>query len=426
MLDAQLLRKDIESVAKALLIKGYTLDVDAFRALEQQRKSLQIEVEEFQAQRNAKSKSIGKVKTQGGDVAALMAEVAAFADKHKESQSQLDAVQVKMKSLMSEMPNVPHSSVVPGLTEDDNQEISRWGEPRRFDFEVKDHVDIGEQLGGLDFELATKIAGSRFVVMRGDIARLNRALMQFMLDMHTQEHGYTEVYVPYLVNSDSLYGTGQLPKFEDDQFKTQGDDGLYLIPTAEVPVTNIVRDEILSVSELPLKMVAHTPCFRREAGSYGRDTRGMIRQHQFDKIELVQVVTPQESYDVLEELVGHAEAILQKLELPYRKVSLCGGDLGFSAAKTYDLEVWLPSQETYREISSCSNFESFQARRLKARYRNEHNKNELTHTINGSGLAVGRALLAILENCQEADGTVTIPVALRGYMGGIESISLEQ
>jgi len=311
-----------------------------------------------------------------------------------------------------------------GNSEDDNQEISRWGEPKKYDFEVKDHVDLGEALGGLDFETATKITGSRFVVMKGQLARLNRALIQFMLDTHTQDHGYQEVYVPYLVNQTSLQGTGQLPKFEDDQFKTQSEDGLYLIPTAEVPVTNIVRDTILGSDELPLKMVAHTPCFRREAGSYGRDTRGMIRQHQFEKVELVQIVTPEDSYGVLEELTGHAETILQKLDLPYRKVVLCGGDLGFSAAKTYDLEVWLPSQDVYREISSCSNFESFQARRMLARYRVDNAKPELVHTINGSGLAVGRTLLAIMENYQQPDGNISVPEVLRQYMGGDMQIAV--
>ncbi len=416
MIDPQLLRSDISQVAERLKIKGYDLDVEAFQNLESQRKTLQVKVEDFQAQRNARSKQIGKTKAQGGDVDALMAEVASFADQLKQSQAELEEVQDQMKSLMLSMPNIPDQSVPAGDSEEDNIEVSLWGSPKSYDFEVKDHVDLGESMGGLDFETATKISGSRFVVMKGGVARLHRALIQFMLDTHTQEHGYQEVYVPYLVNEDSLLGTGQLPKFAEDQFKTQSEDGLYLIPTAEVPVTNIVRDSILAESELPLKMVAHTPCFRREAGSYGRDTRGMIRQHQFEKIELVQIVKPENSYEALEELTSHAEVILQKLELPYRKVILCGGDLGFGAAKTYDLEVWLPGQNTYREISSCSNYESFQARRMMARYRNEQTKTELVHTLNGSGLAVGRTLLAIIENYQTKDGEIEIPTVLKPYM----------
>jgi len=422
MLDPQLLRNDIDNIAQALKTKGYELDVEAYKSIEAERKALQVESEELQAKRNARSKEIGKTKAQGGDVQALMQEVASFADQLKQAQAKLDEVKEAMLGLTKGIPNVPHQSVPMGSSEEDNLEVLRWGDPKAYDFDVKDHVDLGEDLGGLDFETATKITGSRFVVMKGALARMNRALIQYMLDTHTQEHGYTEVYVPYLVNQDSLIGTGQLPKFEEDQFKTQSEDGLYLIPTAEVPVTNIVRDSILTEDELPLKMVAHTPCFRREAGSYGRDTRGMIRQHQFEKIELVQIVQPENSYDVLEQLTGHAEAILQGLELPYRKVVLCGGDLGFSAAKTYDLEVWLPGQDAYREISSCSNFESFQARRMMARYRIESKKTELVHTINGSGLAVGRTLLAILENYQQADGSVVVPEVLRPYMNGLSVI----
>jgi seryl-tRNA synthetase len=423
MIDPQLLRTDIQSVAKALKTKGHTLDVDAYQMLESKRKSLQVEAESLQAQRNAKSKEIGKVKAQGGDASAIMAEVNGFAERMKAAQSELDAVKEQMFAITDVMPNTPHASVPVGNSEDDNVEVSKWGEPPAFDFEAKDHVDLGEAASGLDFETATKIAGPRFVVMRGQLAKLNRALIQYMLDKHTQSHGYEEVYVPYLVNQDSLIGTGQFSKFGDhDLFATQAEDGYYLIPTAEVPVTNIVRDEILSASQLPMKLVAHTPCFRREAGSYGRDTRGMIRQHQFEKVELVQIVKPEDSYDALEELTGHAEAVLQDLELAYRKVVLCGGDLGFSAAKTYDLEVWLPGQDAYREISSCSNFESFQARRLSARYRVEQKKTELVHTLNGSGLAVGRTLLAILENYQQADGSVVVPDVLRPYMGGLSVI----
>ncbi len=423
MLDPNLLRSEIDVVAEKLTIKGHTLDVDAYKTLEAERKQLQVDAEGLQAQRKARSKEIGKVKAQGGDVDALMAEVNGFADQLKASQARLEQVQESINDITSVLPNIPHPSVPAGKTEDDNVEVSTWGEPGRYDFSVKDHVDLGEALGGLDFELATKITGSRFVVMRGALARMHRALIQYMLDTHTQTHGYQETYVPYLANADSLQGTGQLSKFGDhDLFAAQAEDGYYLIPTAEVPVTNIVRDVILSQKELPLKMVAHTPCFRREAGSYGRDTRGMIRQHQFEKVELVQIVHPDASYDALEELTGHAEAILQGLDLPYRKVVLCGGDLGFSAAKTYDLEVWLPGQGAYREISSCSNFEDFQARRLLARYRNENNKTQLVHTLNGSGLAVGRTLLAIMENNQMADGSIKVPRVLQGYMGGLESI----
>ncbi len=423
MIDPQLLRSDIERVATALKIKGHVLDVSAYQELEAKRKSLQVEAEELQAKRNARSKEIGKTKAQGGDVEALMAEVASFSERMKEAQAELESVKESLLAITDVMPNMPHDSVPEGESEDDNIEISRWGEPKSYDFEAKDHVDLGEALDCLDFETATKIAGPRFVVMRGHLARMNRALIQYMLDTHTEKHGYQEVYVPYLANQQSLIGTGQFSKFGDhDLFATQAEDGYYLIPTAEVPVTNIVRDEILAADDLPLKMVAHTPCFRREAGSYGRDTRGMIRQHQFEKIELVQIVKPEDSYDTLEELTGHAEAILRGLELPYRKVALCGGDLGFSAAKTYDLEVWLPGQDAYREISSCSNFEAFQARRLLARYRVEAKKTELVHTLNGSGLAVGRTLLAIMENYQQANGNIVVPDVLRPYMGGIKEL----
>ena len=423
MIDPQLLRNDIDAVAAALSTKGHSLDVAAYQALEAKRKSLQVEAEELQAKRNARSKEIGKTKAQGGDVEALMREVNSFADRMKEAQAELESVKADLLAITDIMPNTPHSSVPEGKSEDDNVELMKWGTPKEYSFDVKDHVDLGEALEALDFETATKIAGPRFVVMKAGLARMNRALIQYMLDTHIDKHGYEEVYVPYLVNEDSLKATGQFSKFADhDLFATQAEDGYYLIPTAEVPVTNIVRDEILKNEQLPLKMVAHTPCFRREAGSYGRDTRGMIRQHQFEKIELVQIVKPEDSYQVLEELTGHAEAILQGLELPYRKVILCGGDLGFSAAKTYDLEVWLPGQSAYREISSCSNFEAFQARRLKARYRPEEKKTELVHTLNGSGLAVGRTLLAIMENYQQADGSIAVPEVLRAYMGGLEVI----
>jgi len=424
MIDPQFLRNDIAAVAAGLKIKGHTLDIDAYQQLEAKRKSLQVEAEDLQAKRNARSKEIGKTKAQGGDVDVLMQEVNAIAGRMKQAQAELEDVKEAMLAITDIMPNLPHSSVPEGRSEDDNVEIMRWGEPKQFDFAAKDHVDLGEAIELLDFELATKIAGPRFVVMRGALAKLNRALIQYMLDVHTEQHGYQEVYVPYLVNQESLKGTGQFSKFaEHDLFATQAEDGYFLIPTAEVPVTNIVRDVILKADDLPLKMVAHTPCFRREAGSYGRDTRGMIRQHQFEKIELVQIVQPEESYDALEQLTEHAEAILQGLELPYRKVALCGGDLGFSAAKTYDLEVWLPGQDAYREISSCSNFESFQARRMLARYRVESKKTELVHTLNGSGLAVGRTLLAIMENYQQADGTIVVPEVLRSYMNGLALIS---
>lgn len=424
MIDPQLLRGSLDDVAQQLKTKGYELPLGDYQQLEAQRKKLQIEAEDLQAKRNAKSKEIGKIKSQGGDVEAIMQEVASFADRLKAAQTELEETQNKLFAITDLMPNIPHDSVPNGASEEDNVELSVWGTPKEYDFDVKDHVDLGAELDMLDFETATKIAGPRFSLMRGALAKMHRALIQLMLDTHTDQHGYEEVYVPYLVNQASLVATGQFSKFADhDLFATQVEDGYYLIPTAEVPVTNIVRDAILSADELPKKWVAHTPCFRREAGSYGRDTRGMIRQHQFEKVELVQVVKPEESYDRLEELTGHAQAILEVLDLPYRKVILCGGDLGFSAAKTYDLEVWLPGQNAYREISSCSNFEAFQARRLKARYRLENKKTELVHTLNGSGLAVGRTLLAIIENFQNQDGSITVPDSLRSYMGGISKIS---
>ncbi|MGA7180180.1 MAG: serine--tRNA ligase [Thiobacillaceae bacterium] len=425
MLDIQLLRTDLEGVAAKLKARKFDLDTSALGALEAERKTLQIRTQELQARRNTLSKQIGAAKSKGEDIAPIMAEVAGLGDELKANEETLARLQERLNALLMEIPNVPHESVPQGTDETGNREVLRWGEPRVFDFPVKDHVDVGAALG-LDFDAAAKLSGARFSVMRGPIARLHRALAQFMLDIHTQHHGYTEVYVPYLVNADSMRGTGQLPKFEEDLFQVPRSDAdkLYLIPTAEVPVTNLVRDEIVSGEKMPLKYVAHTPCFRSEAGSYGRDTRGMIRQHQFDKVEIVQIVKPEDSYVVLEELTGHAEAILQKLGLPYRKMLLCTGDMGFSSAKTYDLEVWLPAQNTYREISSCSNFEAFQARRMQARYRNEKNKPELVHTLNGSGLAVGRTVVAILENYQNADGSVTIPEALRPYMGSMKSIEI--
>ena len=424
MIDPQLLRGDLAAVAQKLKLKGYELPLSDYQELEAQRKQLQVEAESLQGQRNAKSKQIGQIKAQGGDVEAIMQEVAGFADRLKAAQTDLEDTQNKLFAITDLMPNIPHESVPSGVNEDDNVELSLWGTPNAFDFDVKDHVDLGADIDLLDFETATKIAGPRFSVLYGALAKMHRALVQLMLDTHTEQHGYQEVYVPYLVNQASLVATGQFSKFADhDLFATQAEDGYYLIPTAEVPVTNIVRDTILSADELPKKWVAHTPCFRREAGSYGRDTRGMIRQHQFEKVELVQIVKPAESYDRLEELTGHAQAILELLDLPYRKVVLCGGDLGFSAAKTYDLEVWLPGQNAYREISSCSNFETFQARRLQARYRLDNKKTELVHTLNGSGLAVGRTLVAILENFQNEDGSITVPEALRSYMGGVEIIS---
>ena len=417
-------------MAARLAARGFAFDTARFDALEAERKTLQTRTQDAQAKRNALSKQIGMLKGKGEDTTAVMAEVAGLGDELKASETRLGELQTELNDFLMGVPNLPHESVATGRDETGNVEVVRWGTPRNFDFAVRDHVDLGEGLGQLDFEAAVKLTGSRFTVMKGGLARLHRALAQFMLDVHTTEHGYTEVYVPYLVNADSLRGTGQLPKFEADLFHVPRDskhceadaDRLYLIPTAEVPVTNLVRDEIVPAEALPLKFVAHTPCFRSEAGSYGRDTRGMIRQHQFDKVEIVQMVKPEDSHAALEALTGHAEAILQKLGLPYRKMLLCTGDMGFSSAKTYDLEVWLPAQNTYREISSCSNFEAFQARRMQARTRNAQGKPELLHTLNGSGLAVGRTLVAILENYQNADGSVTVPEVLRPWMGGLETL----
>jgi seryl-tRNA synthetase len=423
MLDVQLLRSDLQAVARRLADRGYTFDVVGFEALESRRKTLQTETQDLQARRNQLSKQVGEAKKKGEDAAGLMSEVSAQADRLKALEQELEALQGELAQFLLTVPNIPHESVPAGRSPEDNAEKRRWGEPRRFDFTVKDHVDIGTGLALLDFDTAAKISGARFALMKGAVARMHRAIAQFMLDVHTQEHGYTEVYAPYLVNAASMRGTGQLPKFEEDLFAVQrGDEKFYLIPTAEVPVTNIVRDEILPGASLPLKFVCHSPCFRSEAGSYGKDTRGMIRQHQFDKVELVQIARPEQSYPALEALTGHAETILKRLELPYRVVTLCTGDMGFSAAKTYDIEVWLPGQNAYREISSCSNFEAFQARRMAARFRNDKNKAEPVHTLNGSGLAVGRTLVAVLENYQNADGSVTVPAALRPYMDGLERI----
>jgi len=428
MIDIQLFRKDIATVASRLATRKFQLDVAAFNALEAERKQIQTRTEELQGKRNSLSKQIGMLKGKGEDTSAVMAEVAGIGDEMKASETRLEAVQAQMSEFMLGVPNLPHESVPLGTDEAANVEVRKVGTPRSFDFEIKDHVDVGTALG-LDFDVAVKLTGSRFSVMKGGIARLHRALAQFMLDTHTEQHGYTECYTPYIVNADSLRGTSQLPKFEADLFavKKGGQEGegeaLYLIPTAEVSLTNIVRDEILALDALPIKMTAHTPCFRSEAGSYGRDTRGMIRQHQFDKVEMVQIVHPKKSYEVLEEMVGHAETILKQLGLPYRVVALCTGDIGFGAAKTYDLEVWLPAQNTYREISSLSNCEAFQARRMQARFRNAQGKPELVHTLNGSGLAVGRTLVAVLENYQQADGSVDIPAVLHPYMGGLTRLT---
>jgi seryl-tRNA synthetase len=421
MLDIQLLRKDIAAVALRLASRGATLDEGRITTLEAERKDIQTRTQDLQSRRNSLSKQIGIAKGKGEDTQALMTEVSGLGDDLKTMEERLEGIQGELNQILLTIPNLPQATVPVGKNESANLEVRRWGQPRQFDFPVKDHVDLGENLELLDFATAAKIASSRFALMRGQLARLHRALAQFMLDTHTLEHGYEEVYVPYIVNADSLRGTGQLPKFEEDLFKLG--NGMYLIPTAEVPVTNIVRDEIIPLENLPIRLVAHTPCFRSEAGSYGKDTRGMVRQHQFDKVEMVQLVHPDESEAALEELTGHAESILQKLGLPYRVVTLCTGDLGFSSAKTYDLEVWLPGQNTYREISSCSNFEAFQARRLQARYRSEKGKPELLHTLNGSGLAVGRTLVAILENYQQADGSIAIPEVLRPYMGNMERLT---
>jgi seryl-tRNA synthetase len=420
MLDPKLLRAELAHVAQQLARRGLTIDTDRIEALEERRKALQVEVQELQNQRNVKSKAIGKAKAAGEDIAPLRAEVAAFGDRLKLLDEALGEIQEQMRDIALGLPNLPDASVPDGADEDSNREERRWGEPRAFDFEPKDHVDLGVPAGWMDFDLAAKLTAARFVVLSGPLARMHRALIQFMLDTHSSEHGYTETYVPYLVNADSLYGTGQLPKFAADLFKVPGERDFFLIPTAEVPVTNLVRDVILEGDELPRKWVAHTPCFRSEAGSHGKDTRGMIRQHQFEKVELVQAVRPDESFEALEKLAGHAEVILERLELPYRVVTLCTGDLGFSATKTYDLEVWLPGQQRYREISSCSNFGDFQARRLQARWRNPATgKPELLHTLNGSGLAVGRTLVAVMENYQEADGAIRVPDVLQPYMGGL-------
>ncbi len=424
MLDIQLLRKDLAAVAQRLASRGISLDTPRIEALETERKEIQTRTQDLQARRNQLSKQIGFVKGKGEDTSALMIEVGGLGEELKAGEERLAGIQEELSGLLMTIPNLPHESVPVGQDETANLELRRVGVPRHFPLPPRDHVEIGEDLDLLDFPTAVKIATSRFVLMRGDLARLHRALAQFMLDTHTREHGYQEVYVPYIVNADSMRGTGQLPKFEEELFKLS--NGMYLIPTAEVPVTNIVRDEIIPADNLPIKLVSHTPCFRSEAGSYGKDTRGMIRQHQFDKVEMVQFVRPEDSYDALEQLTGHAENILKKLDLPYRVVALCTGDLGFSAAKTYDLEVWLPGQNTYREISSCSNFEAFQARRMQARYRpTEKGKPELIHTLNGSGLAVGRTLVAVLENYQRADGGVDIPEVLRPYMGGLSVMERE-
>ncbi len=432
MLDITLLRKDLDSAVARLETRKKPqtfLNVDAFKALESERKTLQTRTEELQAQRNSLSKQVGQLKAKGESAEAVMAQVGALKAELETSAARLDAIQAELHALLLAVPNLPHASVPVGDDETANVQVRQWGTPRAMDFAVKDHVDLGARLG-LDFDLGVKLSGSRFTVMKGPIARLHRALSQFMLDVQTLEHGYTECYVPYAVNADSLTGTGQLPKFEADLFaaKKGGQEGepapdhtaLYLIPTSEVPLTNFVRDEIVAEAQLPIKLTAHTPCFRSEAGSYGRDTRGMIRQHQFDKVEMVQIVHPDKSYEALEEMTRHAEAVLQKLGLPYRVVALCTGDMGFGAAKTYDLEVWLPAQNTYREISSVSNCEAFQARRLQARFKNAQGKNELVHTLNGSGLAVGRTLVAVLENYQRADGSVEVPEVLRPYLGGLE------
>jgi len=447
MLDIQLLRSQLDHVIARLATRGAAFDATAFRMLEEERRSLQMLTQDQQARRNALAKQIGQLKAKGADVSGVMKEVAGIGEQVKENEERLDELLARLNTFVAHIPNLPHDSVPIGSSADDNMELRRWGTPRQFEFQPKDHVDVGTRLGGLDFETATKISGARFILMRGDVAKLHRALAQFMLDLQTREHGYVEIYAPYLVNGDSLFGTGQLPKFVDDLFQIgrhvvepqpslAHDEAvaprelvgldrsrqMFLIPTAEVPVTNIVRDQILPVEALPMKYVCHTPCFRSEAGSYGKDTRGMIRQHQFDKVELVRIERPENSWQGLEELTDHAETVLRRLDLPYRTVTLCTGDMGFSAAKTYDIEVWLPGQDAYREISSCSNFEAFQARRMHARYRTEKGKTELVHTLNGSGLAVGRTLVAVLENYQQADGSVEVPEALKPYMGGIERI----
>ncbi|HYJ40724.1 MAG TPA: serine--tRNA ligase [Steroidobacteraceae bacterium] len=425
MLDAKQLRADPAAVAANLARRGFTLDVGAFTILDELRKQAQIESDRVRAERNANAKSVGMAKGKGEDASALLARAEELTNKLASSDAAIASVQQQLDAWQLGLPNTLHASVPDGRDESANVEIRRIGEPRKFDFEPKDHVELGEKLGGLDFETAAKISGARFSVMRGGLARLHRALAQFMLDLHTRDHGYTELYVPYLVNASTLQGTGQLPKFEADLFRVQGEQGFYLIPTAEVPATNLVRDSIVDPKQLPMRFVAHTPCFRSEAGAAGKDTRGLIRQHQFEKVELVHIVKPADSYDALEELTSHAEQVLQRLELPYRVIALCAGDVGFSAAKTYDIEVWLPAQNKYREISSCSNCEGFQARRMQARWRNpDTGKPEPLHTLNGSGVAVGRALVAVLENFQNADGSITVPDALRPYMDGMGTIPI--
>ncbi|PKH24290.1 serine--tRNA ligase [Enterobacterales bacterium CwR94] len=429
MLDPNLLRTEPDAVAEKLARRGFKLDVDTLRSLEERRKVLQVETESLQAERNSRSKSIGQAKARGEDIEPLRQEVNTLGERLDAAKTELDALQNQIRDIALTIPNIPADEVPLGKDDSENQEVSRWGEPRQYDFAVRDHVELGEMAQGLDFAAAVKLTGSRFVVMKGQVARLHRALSQFMIDLHTEEHGYSETYVPYLVNHDSLYGTGQLPKFGEDLFHTrpleeEADSSQYaLIPTSEVPLTNLVRDDILEEESLPLKMTAHTPCFRSEAGSYGRDTRGLIRMHQFDKVEMVQIVRAEDSMQALEELTGHAEKVLQLLNLPYRKVLLCTGDMGFGSTKTYDLEVWLPAQDTYREISSCSNMGDFQARRMQARCRSKTDKKpRLVHTLNGSGLAVGRTLVAVLENYQQADGRIEIPQVLRPYMKGLEFI----
>ncbi len=425
MFDIQLLRNDLAATVATLKHRNYALDAAAFEALESERKRIQTDTQALQNQRNVLSKQVGNAKSKGEDAAPILAEVSGLGAKLQACETRLAEVQAELENLLLGIPNLPHASVPLGKSESDNVEVRRWGTPRTFDFPIQDHVAIGEKLGGIDFEVAAKLSGARFAVMKHQIARMHRALAQLMLDTHTQEHGYVECYVPYLVNAETMRGTGQLPKFEEDLFKVPGGADAatrYLIPTSEVSLTNLVRDEIIAADALPMKLTAHTPCFRSEAGSYGKDTRGMIRQHQFDKVEMVQIVAAETSYAALEEMVTHAEKILQKLALPYRVLALCSGDMGFTAAKTYDLEVWLPAQNTYREISSCSNCESFQARRMQARTRNAAGKPEPVHTLNGSGLAVGRTLVAVLENYQQADGSVEVPKALRPYMGNLERI----
>ena len=425
MIDPKLLRSDIDTVVANLARRGYAFDLERFQSLESRRREVQATTQNLQAERNASAKQIGRAKAQGEDAQPLLDAVADLGDKLKAAESDLNTVQAELDDLLSGVPNLLHDSVPAGASEDDNEEVRRWGTPRAFDFTPLDHMDMAEG-GDIDAEMGTKLTGSRFTVLRGDVARLHRALIQFMFDVHTSEHGYSEVNVPYIVNDDSLRGTGQLPKFAEDLFALEGERAFYLIPTAEVPVTNFARGVLYDADQLPQRYVAHTPCFRSEAGSHGRDTRGLIRQHQFEKVEMVHLVPAEESWDTLEQLVGHAEVILQKLDLPYRVVNLCSGDIGFGSSKTYDIEVWLPGQDAYREISSCSNMTDFQARRMVARRRHpETNKPELIHTLNGSGLAVGRTLIAVLENYQQADGTVTVPEALKAYMGGKDTLTVK-